>query len=405
MGNPKPARIAKLTLPNTTGLFARERLFALLDQARCQPAVWISGPAGAGKTSLLASYLELRKLSYLWYQVDAGDADPATFFHYLGRAAKAAASRKRPLPNLTPECLPSLETFVRRFFRSLFERFEPPFVLVLDNLQEAVASLLPQVLAHALSEVPPGISMLLLSRQTPPPPLARWYANSPVIGWDDLKLTKEEAMAFALQRSCLDSAALQPLIEKAQGWAAGLVLLVRAQAEGGAPLLVEKPSLQALYEYFAQEVFATIPPETQAILLKTALLPEVTAEAARQLTGSRRAPEVLVEWHRHRFFIDRHHCSATVYVYHPLFRDFLLERARELYPPSRLARLKRKAALILEQSGQIEAAVELLTQAEAWDEAARLIVKQAPALIEQGRNAVLEHWIAGLPASCCNENP
>ena len=57
MGATKPARIAKCAPPNAAGLFARERLFALLDQARCQPAVWVSGPAGAGKTSLLASYL------------------------------------------------------------------------------------------------------------------------------------------------------------------------------------------------------------------------------------------------------------------------------------------------------------------------------------------------------------
>ena len=79
MGATKPARIAKFTPPNADGLFVRERLFALLDQARCQPAAWISGPAGAGKTSLLASYLKIRKLPCLWYQVDAGDADLATF--------------------------------------------------------------------------------------------------------------------------------------------------------------------------------------------------------------------------------------------------------------------------------------------------------------------------------------
>src|SRR4051812_17114829 len=106
----KPAPLAKLTRPNAQGLFARKRLFALLDQARLKSAVWISAPAGAGKTSLITSYLETCKLLCLWYQVDAGDVDLATFFHYLGCAAQALAPRKRPLPSLTTEYLPGLET-------------------------------------------------------------------------------------------------------------------------------------------------------------------------------------------------------------------------------------------------------------------------------------------------------
>jgi ATP/maltotriose-dependent transcriptional regulator MalT len=74
------SRLAKLTPPRSEGLLRRERLFEQLDQARTRPAVWIAAPPGAGKTSLLASYLDARKLPTLWYQLDSGDADPATFF-------------------------------------------------------------------------------------------------------------------------------------------------------------------------------------------------------------------------------------------------------------------------------------------------------------------------------------
>lgn len=45
------------------------------------------GPPGAGKTTLAASYLDSQKRPLLWYQLDEGDADAATFFHYLGLAA------------------------------------------------------------------------------------------------------------------------------------------------------------------------------------------------------------------------------------------------------------------------------------------------------------------------------
>jgi len=48
-------------------------------------------PGRLRQTTLVASWLESRKLPSLWYRLDEGDADLATFFYYLGLAAKKAA--------------------------------------------------------------------------------------------------------------------------------------------------------------------------------------------------------------------------------------------------------------------------------------------------------------------------
>src|SRR5215831_14863872 len=102
-------RFAKLTRPKLFAALPRERLFDLLDERRRHPVVWVCGPPGVGKTTLVASYLTARKLRGIWYQVDEADADPATFFYYLGLAAANAKRRKRnPLPLLTPEYLPDV---------------------------------------------------------------------------------------------------------------------------------------------------------------------------------------------------------------------------------------------------------------------------------------------------------
>src|SRR5262249_32739330 len=90
--------LAKTTRPTVTGTVARPRLFRLLDQARRRPATWVWAPPGSGKTTLLATYLASRRLRSLWYQIDEGDADAASFFYYLGQAAPR---RRRPLPLLT----------------------------------------------------------------------------------------------------------------------------------------------------------------------------------------------------------------------------------------------------------------------------------------------------------------
>src|SRR5206468_3033746 len=115
----------------------------------------------------------------IWYQVDPGDSDPATFFYYLGQAAKPFTRKtQRPLPLLTPEYLQDVEGFSRRFFRELFSRLPEGATLVLDNYQE-VAPEQPfhQFAAQVVDEVPAGMTMVVISRRDPPDCYARLIAN------------------------------------------------------------------------------------------------------------------------------------------------------------------------------------------------------------------------------------
>src|SRR5215831_12253300 len=85
----RTAALAKLTPPRLYAVTHRERLFTLLkEQCRHHPLIWVAGPPGAGKTSLIASYLVEQRQRTLWYHVDPGDADLATFFHYLAQGGE-----------------------------------------------------------------------------------------------------------------------------------------------------------------------------------------------------------------------------------------------------------------------------------------------------------------------------
>jgi LuxR family maltose regulon positive regulatory protein len=133
--------VAKVTRPVPAGYFPRPRLFRLLDKSRKVPMLWIMGPPGSGKTALVSSYIEFRRLPCLWYKVDDADTDIGTFFYYLGLAAgKAAPRKKKPLPLLTPDRLPGLSVFAKKYFEALSARLPVPCLLVLDDchrLQDA----------------------------------------------------------------------------------------------------------------------------------------------------------------------------------------------------------------------------------------------------------------------------
>src|SRR5262245_28410186 len=84
----------KLSAPRLYRVLERERLYAQLDQCLERAVTWVGAPAGAGKTTLVGAYLKARRHRVLWYQLDGGDGEAATFFYYLGLAAEQALGRR-----------------------------------------------------------------------------------------------------------------------------------------------------------------------------------------------------------------------------------------------------------------------------------------------------------------------
>ena len=328
--------IAKITRPRLTGIASRERVFRLLDEGMKKPITWIAAPAGSGKTTLAASWLDTRKLPCLWYQIDEGDGDIASFFYFMGEAAKKAAPRyKNTLPLLTPEYLQSVPVFTRRYFEELFRRIKTPAVVVFDNYQDAQrGSEFNEMISHALDTIPDGINVIVLSRASPPQQLARFQANSRLhlIGWENVRFTRDESeqliKVHGHEGQSEDIVAL--LHQKTEGWAAGLVLLMAGAGSRGSGVFdFDKKAPAGLFDYFASEVFDETDAEKRDFLLKTSFLPWMTAAAAEELTGNVKAGAILSGLNRNHYFTDRRPLPQPVFQYHPLFKEFLQVRAKK----------------------------------------------------------------------------
>ncbi len=139
--------------------------------------------------------------------------------------------------------------------------------------------------------------------------------------------------------------------------------------------------------------------------MKTALLQKVTARAAERLTGTASAGAILEQLSRDHYFTAKHVQTDTLYQYHPLFRDFLLARARRTFSRPELSALRTSAATLMEESGQIEEAARLFIDALEWDGLARVILAHAPVLLSQGRSATLEGWLKALPRAMIDGSP
>lgn len=419
--NNEPLSIAKITRPGATGIAPRERLFTLLDKGREKTVLWVSAPAGSGKTSLVSSWLTSRNLPNIWYQIDAGERDPATFFYYLGQAkARMNQQKQKLLPLFTPEFLHEIPAFTRRFFEELCqpvtdnqqssESSSFP-ILVLDNHHEVPPeTVFHDILQHGLATVPEGMTVIIISRGGPPPELTRLRANSRmgVLGWSDLRFTLEESHALLKLHGIHETEGqiARNLHDRTDGWAAGLILLkenVNREHRGNS--VSGSNVSQEMFDYFANEIFQRTLPETRRFLLTTSFFPSVSAAMAERLTGMREARSILAELSRNHYFTDWKPLHTPVYQYHPLFSDFLRTRAREVFTSKELERiLLDTAALLLETNSRAEA-VELLAEARDFNAIASVIVASAQALIEQGRNRTLLQWLSYLPQEIIRRDP
>ena len=403
--------MSKVTRPILTEVFPRKRLFSLLDRMRRRPIIWVSGPAGSGKTTLVSSYIDTFQFPCLWYQIDQEDTDPATFFYYLGHAAKKAIPRKRkPLPLLTPEYLQGIPTFTLRYFENLFNRLKIPSVLIFDNYHEvATHSPFHEIILNGLSRIPEGNNVILISRHEPPPILIQLRANQlmEMIGWDELRLTSEESSGLVRlhTQGKMSRETTQHLHNVTDGWAAGLVLMLESIRRGIEPKLLGKLTPEEITDYFANVLFHKTDKEIQDFFLKTAFLPKMTAKMAEELTGLPNAGSVLFTLNRNNYFTERRFHNEPIYQYHPLFREFLLSRAKETFSTENLSVLRTHAAKLLEEAGQTESAVSLLRDVSDWDGLVRLITKHAPHMLAQGRHRPLEDWLNSLPMEILESNP
>lgn len=408
----RPVSLAKINKPRLQRVLPRYRLFSLLDNNRSYPAIWVSGPGGAGKTTLLASYLDHHQLPYLWYQIDAGDSDVGTFFYYMAMAGQKSAPRATgELPALAPEYMGNISGFAKKFFEQLLDRLKKPGIMVIDNYQEvAPASRLHEILRDALAVIPEKTNVFILSRTDPPPLLSRAQASNILykIDWPELRFQPEETrdLISSLNHRPHSEKSIDYLYSKTEGWVAGLLLLLKyTDYESIDDTNFTQLNEDMVFDYFASEVLRETDPVVQEFLLTTSVLPLMTVQMAAELTGIGHADQLLSKMVRNHWFTSRFAGRKPIYQYHPMFREFLLNQAKAVYPATRMTPLKSTAAKLLASEGYIEPAISLFFEAGDIQDVIRLILKQARGMVLHGRFQTLEEWLRRLPEDIVSTHP
>src|SRR5262249_1476542 len=156
--------------------------------------------------------------------------------------------------------------------------------VVFDNYQEATDSpAFHKVIALAATEAAPGVRVMVLSRAEPAGEYARLLANGLLaqMSWDNLRLTLEETVRIAAERYPERAALAESLHDQCDGWVAGMVLLLEGLKHDTTKNDFERAEWpETIFNYFTGQLFERLSAETRDFLIRTSMLPQVTARLA-----------------------------------------------------------------------------------------------------------------------------
>ncbi|MBU0809212.1 MAG: LuxR C-terminal-related transcriptional regulator [Gammaproteobacteria bacterium] len=375
----------------------------------------VSAPAGFGKSSLAIEFCEHlpEQWQSLWLGLSSRDSDPGRFLERLlsglqpffpgvGKEALGLLRlRQRHQPFAFEEWLDGL-------LDELTLRLNPqqPLLLVLDDYHLAQGPVLDRCLQFFLNHLPPGLVMLVTSRQRPDWHLSRLRLSRQLLELheQDLRLSDSESTELlALQGSELSAEALAVLLLRSEGWVAGLRLwslaASEAQASGVLSTLAQGGD-GLIHDYLLEEVIERQPAEVQAFLYETASQERFCAELCDALRDAHDSAAILRHLQAHQVFLVPLDEQGKWFRYHHLFSDLLRSR------PQPSTGLHLRACRWFSGEGLLDEAIEQALRAGQPDVAANLVqnLSEEQLLAEQNV-ATLLRWKMDLPDSLLTSTP
>src|SRR5690606_12504806 len=154
--------------------------------------VWITAPAGSGKTTLAAQLCEHEGQPFVWLRIEARMAVMGIFLSAFLAAFRKAYPRQ-VLPALSSEDLAFPVDYLRRLIAA--GGGGRPMLIVLDDLHVLPMDADPlQAFAEARRDAADLVRIVLVSRDDPHPAWLRFDADSVVerVGFDKLRLSEAE---------------------------------------------------------------------------------------------------------------------------------------------------------------------------------------------------------------------
>ena len=418
---PPPLVETKLLPPRARqDALRRARLLDQLDNFAPAALTLVDAPVGFGKTMLVQSWCAAQTdVDIAWVSIESADDDPARLWTYLATSVDRIRSGlgRNTLRRLQGSGI-QLESAIDELMNAL-AGYGRPVAIVLDDLHLVQADASLSSIEYAIERLPAGTRLIATTRADPPIRLGRLRGRGALqeIRSSDLAFTVEEARSLLveLEGIDLDETALNQLVDRTEGWPAGLYLAalwLRGLHDPQSRVQEFAGDHRHVADYLTGEVLDTLDPDERQFLLRTSVFGRFTAPLCDAVLGRDDSQTVLAEIQRRNLFLVSLDARGEWFRYHHLFAD-LLQLELDHTEPDRTATLRGQAAAWFREQGlPVDAAREA---AAAGDEetVAELLMEYHVWMVRSGREGTLLRWVDWLSersstrasgvAGCCRD--
>lgn len=387
----------------------RGDLLAQLDNCLTKKLTLITAPTGFGKTTLIGTWITSRDFPSAWVMLDENDNDPARFWTYVCSALRTFDSSvgKSTLSMLTAPQPPSFHTLLTPLINDL-ARLKESSVLVLEDYHVIKSTEIHEGVSFAIQHLPEPLHLVLITRTIPNLPLAILRVRDELIeiNTTDMRFNQEEAEAFLRTtiQTDLPSSTVTQLLQKTDGWAAGLRLAALSLQSKSTVADIENliqsfsGSDRFVAEYLIKEVFESHPQAIQSFLLKTCFFRRLTGSLCDAITGANNGAAALKQLERDNLFIEQfeHSGEQIWYHYNSLFAESIQYLAKQRLDESNVIDLFEKASAWYEYYGLYDEAIETALAAKLFDHAMTLIEKFIE-IHDLSEIHTLSRWLENIP--------
>jgi len=390
----------------------RARLLDQLDNFAPAALTLVDAPVGFGKTMLVQSWCAAQTdVDIAWVSIESADDDPARLWTYLATSVDRIRSGlgRNTLRRLQGSGI-QLESAIDELMNAL-AGYGRPVAIVLDDLHLVQADASLSSIEYAIERLPAGTRLIATTRADPPIRLGRLRGRGALqeIRSSDLAFTVEEARSLLveLEGIDLDETALNQLVDRTEGWPAGLYLAalwLRGLHDPQSRVQEFAGDHRHVADYLTGEVLDTLDPDERQFLLRTSVFGRFTAPLCDAVLGRDDSQTVLAEIQRRNLFLVSLDARGEWFRYHHLFAD-LLQLELDHTEPDRTATLRGQAAAWFREQGlPVDAAREA---AAAGDEetVAELLMEYHVWMVRSGREGTLLRWVDWLSERSLLERP
>ncbi|QUJ70527.1 HTH-type transcriptional regulator MalT (plasmid) [Photobacterium sp. GJ3] len=396
---------SKLTRPaRLHNAILRPRLLDLLQHAPAYRLVLFRSPAGYGKTTMAAQWLNEHPHTG-WFNLDDNDNDPFRFANYLLQALNKASQ---------DACLKTKAMAERRQFACLSTLFSELFAelqdyphqtyLVLDDYHVIHNEDIHDGMRFFLKHMPDEMTLVVTSRSQPPLGTANLRVRDLLIEADheSLAFDEEETTRFFSKRVAneIETTALSNLRAQVEGWPSALQLIAlhaqqRPNHLAESALSLAEFNRSHLWDYLAEEVFDLLDEDTRSFLLHCSVLDMFNAELVMDLTGRSDALIKLETLNRIGLFISPLEGADNWFRFHHLFAEFLRHK-RHAHIPEQRKELHNKAALAWLNQNSPQQALYHVKKSQNHSLMVEILSDHGWQMFHHGELRILEDCIASL---------